>query len=104
MLALIDVLIFVGTVCSVGDKGAGALGPPWPMRRRWATIASPRSRPDSPARVAHTADLIAFIQALHAKGDCQAQYGGFCDADGHDTEDLLVWRRESMGEGGTLSA
>jgi hypothetical protein len=54
--------------------------------------------------LAHTADLIAFIQALHAKGDCQAQYGGFCDADGHDTEDLLVWRRESMGEGGTLSA
>ena len=51
---------------------------------------------------AHAADLIAFIQALQAKGDCQAQHGGFCDADGHDTEDLLVWRRESTGEGGTL--
>jgi hypothetical protein len=52
---------------------------------------------------AHAADLIAFIQALQAKGDCQAQYGGFCDADGHDTEDLVVWRRQSAGEGGTLS-
>jgi hypothetical protein len=51
---------------------------------------------------AQAADLIAFIQALQAKGDCQAQYGGFCDADGHDTEDLLVWRRESTGAGGTL--
>jgi hypothetical protein len=53
---------------------------------------------------AHAANLIAFLQALQAKGDCQVQYGGFCDADGHDTEDLLGWRRESMGEGGALSA
>jgi hypothetical protein len=41
----------------------------------------------------HAADLITFLQALRAKGDCEAQYGGFCDADGHDTEDLLVWIR-----------
>jgi hypothetical protein len=47
----------------------------------------------------HAADLITFLQALRATGDCQAQYGGFCDADGHDTEDILVWRRESTGEG-----
>ena len=39
----------------------------------------------------HAADLITFLQAMRAKGDCEAQYGGFCDADGHDTEDLLVW-------------
>lgn len=25
------------------------------------------------------ADLIAFLQAMRAKGDCEAQYGGFCD-------------------------
>jgi hypothetical protein len=39
-----------------------------------------------------------FLQALHAKGDCEAQYGGFCDADGNDTEDLLVWIRDSPAE------
>jgi hypothetical protein len=39
----------------------------------------------------HAADLITFLEAMRAKGDCEAQYGGFCDADGHDTEDLLVW-------------
>ena len=44
------------------------------------------------------ADLIAFLQAMRAKGDCEAQYGGFCDADGHDTEDLLVWIRDSPAE------
>jgi hypothetical protein len=48
----------------------------------------------------HAADLITFLQALRAKGDCEARCGGFCDADGHDTEDLVVWR---PGEGGTLS-
>ena len=52
---------------------------------------------------AHAADLVAFLQAMRATGDCEAQYGGFCDADGHDTEDLVVWRRQSAGEGGTLS-
>jgi hypothetical protein len=48
---------------------------------------------------AHAVDLIAFIQALQAKGDCEAQYGGFCDADGHDTEALLVWRPDSPVQG-----
>jgi hypothetical protein len=28
-----------------------------------------------------TADLIAFLLALRANADYQAQYGGFCDAD-----------------------
>jgi hypothetical protein len=46
----------------------------------------------------HAADLIAFLQAVRAKGECEAQYGGFCDADGHDTEDLLVWIRDSSAE------
>jgi len=47
----------------------------------------------------HAVDLVTFLQALRAKGDCQAQYGGFCDADGHDTEGLLVWIRDSPAEG-----
>ncbi len=47
---------------------------------------------------AHATDLIAFLQAMQAKGDCEAQYGGFCDAHGHDTEDLLVWIRDSPAE------
>ena len=48
---------------------------------------------------AHAAYLVAFIQALRAKGDCGAQYGGFCDADGHDTDDLVVWRPDSPVRG-----
>jgi hypothetical protein len=41
---------------------------------------------------AHAFDLVTFIQALRAKGECEVRYGGFCDAEGHDTDDLLVWR------------
>ena len=48
---------------------------------------------------AHAANLIAFVQASAAKGDCEARYGGFCDAGGHDTDDLLVWRPDSPGQG-----
>ena len=43
----------------------------------------------------HAFDLIAFIQALRSRGECEARYGGFCDAEGHDTDDLLVWRPDS---------
>jgi len=53
---------------------------------------------------AHAADLVAFLQAMHATGDCEAQYGGFCDADGHDTEDLLVWIRDLPAEAAPLRA
>ena len=45
-----------------------------------------------------TADLITFVQALRARGACEGRYGGFCDADGHDTDDLLVWRPDSLVE------
>ena len=53
---------------------------------------------------AHAANLVAFVQALRAKGDCEARYGGFCDANGHDTDDLLVWRPDSPVQGDALSA
>jgi hypothetical protein len=36
---------------------------------------------------------------LRAKGDYEARYGGFCDAGGHDTDDLLVWRPDSPVQG-----
>jgi len=48
---------------------------------------------------AHAADLVAFVQASRAKDDCEVRYGGFCDADGHDTDDLLVWRPDSPVQG-----
>ena len=48
---------------------------------------------------AHAADLVAFVQASRAKGDYEARYGGFCDAGGHDTDDLLVWRPDSPVQG-----
>ena len=41
---------------------------------------------------AHAFDVVAFVQAQRAQGECEARYGGFCDAEGHDTDDLLVWR------------
>jgi len=48
---------------------------------------------------AHAADLVAFAQASRAKGDYEVRYGGFCDANGHDTDDLLVWRPDSPVQG-----
>ncbi len=48
---------------------------------------------------AHAADLVAFVQASRAKGDYEVRYGGFCDAGGHDTDDLLVWRPDSPVQG-----
>jgi hypothetical protein len=51
---------------------------------------------------AHAFDLVAFTQVLQAKGECEARYGGFCDAEGHDTDDLLVWRPDSPAAQGAL--
>jgi hypothetical protein len=53
---------------------------------------------------AHAFDLVTFIQALRAKGECEARYGGFCDAEGHDTDDLLVWRPDPPVAQGALKA
>ncbi len=39
----------------------------------------------------HAADLAAFVRTLHERGDCQRRLGGFCDAHGHQTTQLLVW-------------
>jgi len=47
----------------------------------------------------HAPDLVAFVQVLRARGVCEGRYGGFCDANGHNTDDLLVWRPASVGEG-----
>jgi hypothetical protein len=48
---------------------------------------------------AHAADLVVFVQASRAKGGYEVRYGGFCDAGGHDTGDLLVWRPDSPVQG-----
>jgi hypothetical protein len=40
---------------------------------------------------AHAADLAAFVQKLRERGGCQTRIGGVCDAEGHETKDLLVW-------------
>ncbi len=40
---------------------------------------------------AHAADLAAFVRTLHERGDCLRHLGGFCDANGHETAQLLVW-------------
>ena len=53
---------------------------------------------------AHAFDLVAFIQAVRAKGACEARYRGFCDAEGHDTDDLLVWRPDPPVAQGALKA
>jgi len=39
----------------------------------------------------HMADLAVFVRTLHERGDCQRRFGGFCDADGHETKQTLVW-------------
>jgi len=44
---------------------------------------------------AQAADLLAFVQASRARGDCEARYGGFCDAGGHNTDAFVVWRPDS---------
>ena len=41
--------------------------------------------------VGHLPDLAAFVRSLHEKGECQRRFGGFCDADKHETRQILVW-------------
>ncbi len=50
----------------------------------------------------HLADLAAFVRGLREHGGCETQYGGACDAYGHETKQLLVWgpagRRVAPGQ------
>jgi hypothetical protein len=39
----------------------------------------------------HMSDLAVFVRTLHEGGDCQRRFGGFCDADRHETKQTLVW-------------
>jgi hypothetical protein len=39
----------------------------------------------------HMSDLAVFVRTLHERGDCQRRFGGFCDADRHETRQTLVW-------------
>ena len=39
----------------------------------------------------HMSDLAVFARTLHERGDCQRRFGGFCDADRHETKQILVW-------------
>ena len=39
----------------------------------------------------HLPDLAAFVRGLHERGDCQRRFGGFCNADKHETRQVLVW-------------
>jgi hypothetical protein len=39
----------------------------------------------------HLPDLAAFVRSLRERGDCQRRFGGFCDADKHETKQILVW-------------
>jgi hypothetical protein len=52
----------------------------------------------------HLADLAAFVRILGAHGDCDMQVGGICDAHGHDSDDLLVWRPDRPAAPRTLRA
>jgi hypothetical protein len=39
----------------------------------------------------HAPDLAAFVRKLREHGDCQTRIGGVCDAEGHETKELLAW-------------
>jgi hypothetical protein len=39
----------------------------------------------------HIGDLAAFVRALRMMGDCETRPSGFCDANRHETKQLLVW-------------
>jgi hypothetical protein len=39
----------------------------------------------------HLGDLAAYVRSLRAHGGCQTQYGGVCDAEGHQTTRVLIW-------------
>ncbi len=47
----------------------------------------------------HAGDLVAFVQTSRAQGDCEGGYVSFCDAGGHETDDLLVWMPDSSAQG-----
>ena len=59
----------------------------------------------------HAADLAAFVRTLREYGNCQTRSGGVCDAEGHETEQLLAWgpptpmaaRRPDLRGGGRAS-
>src|SRR5260370_8936287 len=51
---------------------------------------------------AHAFDLVAFAQALQAKGECEARYGGFCDGEGQEPDYLLVWGPGPLAAQGAL--
>ncbi len=38
----------------------------------------------------HLPDLAVFVRTLHERGECRRHVGGFCDAHGHETNELLV--------------
>jgi hypothetical protein len=38
----------------------------------------------------HVPDLAVFVRILHERGDCKRRFGGFCDADQHETKQTLV--------------
>lgn len=40
----------------------------------------------------HAADLAAFVRVLRSRGGCQTHDGGFCDAEAHHTDTMLVWK------------
>jgi hypothetical protein len=39
----------------------------------------------------HLADLAAFVRSLREHGACQTCDGGLCDADAHETNQVLIW-------------
>lgn len=39
----------------------------------------------------HMSDLAVFVGILHESGHGQRLFGGFCDADRHETRQTLVW-------------
>lgn len=41
--------------------------------------------------VAQAPDLAAFVRTLREHGNCQTCSGGVCDAERHETKQLLAW-------------
>ena len=39
----------------------------------------------------HLADLAAFVRSLREHGACQTCDSGLCDADAHETDQVLIW-------------
>jgi len=71
--------------------GSGPRGPCEPSARDHPEYCLEHLATTAKIPAGHAADLAAFVRTLREHGDCQTRSGGVCDAERHETKQLLAW-------------